>query len=336
MNNITNYIKTFIENTDNISVLTGEEQKQIQFEGVVSYILKKINSSKYKQSKFPQVVSEKVEKIVVDAVKNHRPIYFSIPFGGFKKWQLPHYPNIGWEEIFNIIQLRNFAVEIAKGYEPGVVIHYFSDEIFIARMNNMSQKDLDTYNNQFNLAVAYIQQFAPSNVMLRYSKIRDELSQQEILKRFDKGIVELKKSWKTTPKDLQEMKLNKTARNYKIDEKNKYSKVDLKNIYFESTLVHDAFTDTEWEQGTMWAFQPYMIPVGFRYTKTWGINLKSSPTSTVQFWVGYGILEAKDEKFSPKTLTFNQYEAIKNRLIFEKCEAISLAIPSLSKIPVLR
>lgn len=330
MNDINTYLKHSIEEFD--TNLTIEEKKQLQFEGKVAYILKKINSNKYKQAKFPEVLIQKIQGIVTTAVAESKPIHFSIPFGGFKKWQYPHYPAIGWEEIFNIIQLRNFAIEIAKGYEPGVIIQYVSDEVFISRMNNMSQEDLDHYNSSFNLAVAYIQQFTPPNVMLRFTKIRDELSQQEVLKRFDEGIIGLKQKWAELPIEERKKRLEKTARNYKLDKK-KYTKNELERLYLESTLVHDAFIFTEWERGTLWAFRGDMIPIGFRYTGTWGINLKSSPTSAVQFWVGFGLLEEKDGSFAQKILTYNQYLEVAKKTIFKEQTVIPAIL--LEKIPVL-
>lgn len=333
MNEYTKYLKNQLEDYSRLTILSAEEQKQITFEGVVAFIIKKINSNKYKGSKYPTAIAEKVKTIVTEAVARSKPIHFSVPFGGFKKWQYETYPSIDWAEIFNIIQLRNFAIEIAKGYEPGVIIQYVSDEVFVSRMNNMPQEDLDKYNNLFNLAIAYVQQFTPSNVMLRYTKIRDEISQKEVLLRFEKGISELRAKWDELPLEDREKRIEKTKRNLKIDE-SKFTKEELQEKYLDSTLVHDAFIFTDWEQGVPWAFRSDMIPVGFRYTGTWGINLMSSPTSSVQFWVGFGVLEQRGDNYLQRILTYNQFKDVEKSIKYEKCEALP-SIFGLEKIPVL-
>ena len=197
----------------------------------------------------------------------------------------------------------------------------------------MPQSELDQYNNEFNLAVAYIQQFTPPNVALRYTKIRDEISQKEILLRFDNGITQLKKEWESLPTEEQEKRLLKSGRNLKLDT-TKFTKKELREKYFESTMVHDAFIFTEWENGIAWAFRNDMIPIKFRYTNKWGLHLKSSPASTVQFWVGYGVLEKRNGKYLPNILTYNQYLEVRSKLKDEPCE-IFKGFLQLSKIPIL-
>jgi hypothetical protein len=332
MKEIETYIKQYIEGYRDQMVLSAEEQKTIKFEGINRYIIQKINSTRFKGSSIPQELQSKIETIVDNAVKSSRPIHFTIPFGGFKNPQLSSYPNIDWSEIFNIVQMRDFAIEIAKGYGPGVIIRYFSDEVFVGRMNNMPQDDLDQYNNQLYAAIAYIQRFCPANVQLRYSKIRDEISQNEILKRFDQGIVELKKQWVTLPKEEQTKRIDKSRRNYRITDE-KYTPEEFEQILFESTLVHDAFIFSDWEQGVQWAFAPDMIPIGNRYTNKWGIHLKSSPSSTAQFWVGFGVLERRADRYIPTILTYNQYLEKKAQLHYEKCSVLPETIIK-NEIPV--
>jgi len=300
---------TFIRNLitkPNEYILSEGEEKTIQFEGVEKYIYNKLTSSKYRASSLPISLNDTIKQTIHQSVLHGRPIHISIPFGGYKKHQLPTYPNPDWSEVFNIIYLRDYLLPIANAYPNGVVLEYFSDEVFVSRMNNIPQKDLDSYSNQFQMIVAWINQYTNANLQIKFSRIRDQIGQVEILQRFDKEIERLKQEWDTLSKEEQSKRIHKSERNYCADltglpENERF------NILWESTLVHDAFIFGEWRDGVPWAFDDYMIPVGFRYTGDWGIHLKSSPRSTVQFWVGIGILHRQDDLLLPTILTHKQY-----------------------------
>lgn len=312
MTKIEIFLKNLIQDK-NEYLLTIEDKKIIKIEGVKNYIFRKLNSSKFRASSMPDELKTKVMDKITFCVENKLPIHITVPFGGFKKWQLPSYPEVDWAEVFNIILLRQYLSPIAAGYEHGVLLNYFSDEIFISKMNNIPQTDLDIYNNQFRDLLDYFSEFLPSNFKVKFSKIRDYISQEEIFNRFDKTVVELKGKWNSLPQETRELRLNKSERNYKADlskltEKEKY------NLLFESTLIHDAFIFGDWDSDTPWAFDKDMIAVGFRYTNAWGIHLKSSRSSTVQFWVGTGVLIKREEVFIPSILTYEQYLKTENNL----------------------
>lgn len=286
--------------------LSDEEQKIIKLEGIEKYIYRKVTSTKFRASALPQVLDEKIKRIISESVRDSKPIHFSVPFGGYKKWQLPTYPLPDWAEVFNLVLMRDYLSPIAAAYKPGVILEYFSDEIFVARMNNYPQEDLDKYNEAFTELVHNFQQYCPANMQLKSSKIRDQISQEELMKRFDKEIAKLRSQWDKLPKEEREYRLKKSERNYKADLSKLPKKEKLAKL-LESTLVHDAFIfGDEWEEGVPWAFAPHMIPIGFRYTRTWGIHLRSSRSSTVQFWIGIGVLKKKGDEFVPGILTYGQ------------------------------
>ncbi len=302
---IQEYLQQLITTIPAYSLLE-KEQKTIQFEGIEKYIYQKISSSKFKASSIPLELDIKIKQNIHQSVTENLPIHFTIPFGGYKKWQLPSYPLPDWAELFNLILMRDYVAPIAAAYQPGVIIEYFSDEIFISRMNNYPQADLDQYNAEFKNLVTWFSQYLPKNVTIKCSKIRDQISQEELMKRFDVSIEKLRTEWNTLSNNEQQYRLNKSLRNYKadlstlpVDEKNK--------ILLESTLVHDAFIFGDWETGVPWAFGEKMIPIGFRYTGTWGLHLRSSASSTVQFWIGIGALKKHTGGFSPTILTYQQY-----------------------------
>lgn len=316
--------------------LTGEDKKIIKFEGIEIFIARKLSSSKFRSNKLPQELVEKIKEKTHYCVSNSLPIHISVPFGGFKKWQLPSYPEVDWAEVFNIVQLVEWLKPIAAAYEKGVILDYYSDEVFISRMNNIPQSDLDLYNNQFEKLLKLFQKNLPSNFILKFSKIRDQISQEELLKRFDKAIAKLRKEWDSLPEQTQKERLAKTERNYKYDFTGLAEAEKLEKL-LESTLVHDAFIfDPDWEQGVPWAFDVDMIPVGFRYTKTWGLPMKSSASSAVQFWIGYGVLKEASSSFVPSILTYEQYKKYKDDLEYYDLGLFAKEYTQLSRIPILK
>lgn len=76
------------------------------------------------------------------------------------------------------------------------------------------------------------------------------------------------------------------------------------------------------------------IPVAF-YHSNWGIHLKSSPSSTVQFWVGKGVLYKKLDSYLMSILTSLQFEKIKNQSSEEKVSIFPKELPNLQKISVI-
>ncbi|MEI7604056.1 MAG: hypothetical protein WCJ19_03490 [bacterium] len=325
------YLKQIIQLSE--YELTADDIKKIQFEGIEKYVIDKLNLSKYRSTSIPYELLQKITNIVNNSIKNSKPIHVTVPFGGFKKWQLMPAPNPDWSEILNFIFLREYLLPICTVYKPGIILDYFSDEVFVSRMNNYSQEDLDNYNNKFQDILKYFKNFVPYNFKIKYSYIRDEISQVEIMKRFEEDIPKLKLEWnKLSDKDKKDS-LQKTERNYKCD----YSKISEQEKYekiFDSCMVHEAFVNGKWDHDIPWAFAEDMIPLGFVYTKKWGIHLKSSVSSTVQFWVGVGALKFVENSIIPTILTYEQFKTLKPELV--KINIFSADMDYLNKILVIK
>lgn len=315
---INKYLKDLVTTISEYK-LSDEEKKTITFEGIQKYIFNKLNSSKYKASSMSEALEQKVKDKIQKSVKQKKPIHITVPFGGYKKWQLPTYPYPDWSEVFYLALLRDYLSPIVAGYDNGVLLEFFSDEIFVSRMNNISQKDLDEYNEQFSEIVKWFSNYLPSNFEIKSSKIRDFISQEEILKRFEKDINKFREEWSGLPEKERNFRLKKSERNYKGD-LSKLSKPEKDKILLESTLVHDAFIFGDWDKDTPWAFGELMIALGNRYTGSWGIHVKSTRSSTNQFWVGVGVLKGKNGDFIPSSLTYNQYIELQPKLKEERVD----------------
>lgn len=333
MDTIQEYLSAYVTEIPHYSV-TKEDEKIITFEGIETFIFRKLSRSTFKASSMPDEFEAQVKEKIQKSVAAKKPIHVTVPFGGYKKWQLPTAPLPDWAEVFNIVLLREYLAPIAAAYEHGVMLQYVSDEIFISRMNNYPQEDVDAYNDQFEQLIQFFQEYLPRNFGLTFSKIRDEISQEEILKRFDDTILRLRKEWAELSDETREYRIQKAERNYRGD-LSILSNEEKYEVLLDSTMIHDAFIEGEWEQGVTWAFGEFMIPVGFRYTGSWGIHLRSSRSSTVQFWIGVGALQQKPEGYLPTILTYNQYQTVERQLKEEQVEVFSEKFPNLRSILVL-
>lgn len=314
-------------------VPTPVECKQIKLDGVERYIYGKLTSRKFRSKAVPKRLARFIKSVVRNAVKRNEPIHITIPFGGYKKYQFDTAPHIDWSEVFNIKWLIDYLSPIVSVYKPGVILNYYSDEIFMTRMNKISQSDIDIYNNEMEAMCNYFSDITPDNLEIQYSKIRDEISYDELHRRFDRIIAELKVKWDEVDEVTKKTRLTKSKRNFNGNLAN-LSHDQKQEVLVNSTLVHDAFIFGDWDYDVHWAFESHMIPIGFRYTGDWGIPIYSAKGSVVQFWVGRGVLEERGERLIPRIYTLEQLKLVDD-LITHETISVFPSFPGLSTIPVL-
>lgn len=313
-------------------VMTREDETSLRIEGLVKFIYKKINLSKYKASS----TSKDYEQKIIDKIElsiNHRlPIHFSLPFGAAKSPYQPTAPEIDWAEVMNIAYIREYLKPIAKVYEYGVIIEYISVGVFEEKMNRIPQEDINKYDNEFTALIKYYQDYLPKNFQLKYSRVGDKYEKIELERLIDIKVSQLRKSWNNQNPEIIEYKLLRAKRNcmWKKEEK------DLDKLLLQSALVHDSFCSECWAaQNSPWD-QKNMITLGHNYTAGWAIHVRSTPGSSVNFWSGTGVLLKRDNVLTPSVLSFSQYEKVKKLIkeikltIFPKELGINL-----SKISVI-
>ena len=297
-------------------------------------IYKRLTSAKYRTHSLPIDLDIKIKNKINYCLKHDIPLYFTVPFGGYKLYKYISYPHLDWAEVFNLIQLRDYLFPLSKIYPKGVILEYWSDEILVSEMNKYDQKDLDTYNNEFNNLIKWFSQYLPDNFEIRFAKIRDRISYQKFWERVNQYVSENVGKWDEIDEDERQIRLTKAKRNMKID-LNKYSKEEQEKILKHAALLHDAFIFGNWKEGIHWAFEPDMIALGFRYTRSWGIPILSSRSSYCQFWIGYGALRKHKEELIPTILTFEQYQENQNKFTYENVNVFPQEFCTLQKIPII-
>jgi hypothetical protein len=76
----------------------------------------------WRRSAVDAATAADLEAKIQRAVDTEQPIAFSLPFGGYRGWQLPSAPYPDWAEVFWIDYLRSFAERITALHPAGVEI----------------------------------------------------------------------------------------------------------------------------------------------------------------------------------------------------------------------
>jgi len=85
-------------------------------------ILQLITARPWRRSAVVAATAADMAAKIQRAVAAGAPIEFSLPFGGYRGWQLPSAPEPDWSEVFWIDYLRSFAERIVAVHPAGVRI----------------------------------------------------------------------------------------------------------------------------------------------------------------------------------------------------------------------
>lgn len=297
------------------------------------HIYNKLNLTKYKVTKTDAEYDRQVKEKIQVCVDHEIPIHILLPFGGIKNIYIKTYPHIDYGEVFNIAFIRDYLKPIAKGYKHGVILEYHSVEIIEEALNNIPKKDTEVYDIEFGRLITMYQSYLPPNMTLKYTKAGDHLNRAVVNKNMTNKIRELKKEWNKQPQNVIDEKIKRAKRNCFIPQNTK----DLDDVILTSALAHDAFSSECWLPYTMpWGYKE-IITIGHNYTTGWGIRVKSTPASTINFWSGIGVIIQQNDKYIPTILSAEQYKAVKAIMketrvtIFENVSQTLNMLPVISK-----
>jgi len=328
---VNTFVKSYIENKADY-VLTEEDKKTTEFEGLSTFIYKKLNSSKYRASATAEDYVQKI-KDKIDLCLNHEiPIHISLPFGATKNPHLPTAPAIDWAEVFNLGYMREYLKPIAAAYKHGVILEYVSVAVFEEKTNRIPIRDTDIYEKQFRALSDFYRSYLPGNFELRLSRVEDTISRDRINTLMDKKMNELRRKWnKQTPDEINQ-KIFRAKRNCIYDP----ADPNASEILTESALGHDSFCSECWTTELAPWDKKYMITLGHTYTAGWAIHVRSAPGSTINFWSGIGVLSTRGEEYVPTVLSLNQYGNYKKEITNVKVDFFDGEFTNLQEVPVLK
>lgn len=287
-------------------VFLEEDQKVIKFEGVGVFIYRKLKSKKFRKTKIDPSSEEAVKKAIKLNVEKNEPIKFTYPFGGYKIWRLPSYPEVDWAEFMAIAHIVQYIAPIAAGYKPGVEFTFSSDDIIIEKIDNSPRVKLDAYLASFEKLLNEFRRFLPENLRLRLFRSADFFKpgeyEDELAKAHDalvqKGI---------TPERMVEVK-RLSEFNFLIKGREDYSRLasaEKEKMFEELAYYGESYLSIPQRRAFNRAENKIVI---FSNPLSNALDIGSTKVSKAKFWTGAGVLEHQGDEYFDRILTPKQWE----------------------------
>lgn len=302
--------------------LAIDDEKKIEKEGLSKWISAKLVANKFRKATLSDITRQDIYQKVTSSVIKKEPIYLIICFGGYKHyWNISH-PKVDWAEFFNLRFMMEYISPLLAVYEPGVIIEYEAEDYLLPLMNNYPEKSIELYTESFKNLLKIIEKYLPSNLLIRYVRAKDQYDVNLLKAKLDQVMEKKKDHLESLPIAVKEKILLKTENNImwegKIDHTN-LSKEEKKAIIIKSRCMNEAFLEIDYEIRKHYFIGNNHISI----VLSWGMSsdniehwltLGSTYSSSVDFWIGRGVLEEYNNKFVPRIVSHTQYENIQQYL----------------------
>ena len=263
-------------------------------------IYTKLMSKKFRKLKAGDECIQIAKKAISASVKENKPIRIFQMFGGNKLWRFEEAPEIDWAELFSLTYFIQWSRLIASVYKPGVLFEYFSQDISVESLNNVSRKETDKYSETFKELLEFAKPYFPENVKVIYTRHYD------LFKNPDDYIKELDEAKKKILKDnngqlpkMDEHQLAATELNVKLksgqaDDPQWREKVELEHQAIFITPTLDKYTSDPDIIWTCPTYYPDSVVTG------------STKRSYAKFWAAVGALKREKDSYAELVLTPKQ------------------------------
>lgn len=311
--------------------VSEEEKKTIKFEGIETFIYRKLTSTKFRRSPIDLDSEKRVKEAIHLNVSKNEPIKITYPFGAYKSFRVPTYPHVDWAEFFTISYVIRYIAPILQTHEPGVQIYFSSDDVVIELIDNYPRKNLDIYVNSFKNLLKEFSKYFPKNLKVEFVQVMPDLyTEQEYNKELDQTYKEFKERGLT---EERKAKLRKGFE-FNFNPKGKKDYTDTPQEEFEK-IIEDLMYYSE---GYMQLKKRRAFIRGedkvviFSNKIPNAIDIGSTNVSEAKFWVGIGSVEHEDERYFDRIMSPKQFEKNKESAVWEDVNFLDL--PNFDKIPV--
>ncbi len=304
-------------------VLT-EDEKKIVTRDLQTFIIQKLFRKRFRKQKvFPNAIADITNKVAL-SLKEYRPLHFTVPFGGYKHFWNPSHPEPDWAELFTMKFLTEWVSPILTVHEPGVIIEYISEDLILPRMNNYPEEALENYAKSFRLLLDSYKKYIPKNLDIRFFRVGDKYDKEKIVKEVEKMLPESWRKWETYSQEQKDIELKRSKRSVMWkgrEDLTGLSDEAKQKRMIESRLIELAYYSVEAKPEFLgnYFMEDNHVGICFSYglspdnSDHW-LTLGSTYASTVDYWIGRGILEERDGNFIPRIASKEQYHKIKESL----------------------
>jgi len=291
-------------------------------------IFAKVMSKKFRKLKADEVTTSRARQAINFAVAHSQPVTVSFLFGGNKLWRFEEAPEIDWAELFALIYFLNWMKSIASVYPPGVTLDFFSEDVAVETLNNITRAEADEYSRTFRAMLEWLKPYMPERVNIRYRRYgeqykeyADYLSELEAAKQrhLEANHGELPT---LSEKQKQATELNVRLLPGQTDDPLWREKVELTHRSLEET---DTITKVY--------FDDLSLVMACPTSYSGWIAVGSTKRSYAKFWAGVGVLERSVDGFNELVLTPKQLELSQYR--WQDVHIEGLAGKNFSRIRIL-
>lgn len=264
-------------------------------------------------------ISEKVRLTLDEEV----PLYIIVGFGGYKHFWNPSHPRVDFAELFNLEFMARYLAPVVAVHEPGVILEYESEDLILTLIDNYPPSALDDYAASFRGLLREFQKRAglPANFQIRFMRPQEEEPyrsndyQTKLFQKIEALRAENEKEWETLSAQERQERLHRTPRSIMWrghDDLTTLSDEEREKKLVESKILNETYYEADFEFRGDYFEGGNHIPV----VLTWGLSsenvghwltLASTDSSTVDFWIGRGILEQHEERFVNRIVSRTQY-----------------------------
>lgn len=262
----------------------------------------RLMSKKFRKVKAGQACIDITKCVVAKAVKDQTPIMVTECFGGNKLWRFNEAPEVDWAELFSLMYYVEWMKYVAAVHKPGMIFDYFSQDLAVERLDNLTREELDMYSSTFREMLDWIKPYLPDNVKVTYRRHREMFDDES---QYDAELSAAQKRYLEERNgqlpQLSEAMKTRTELNVRLLEGQ-----DDDPLWREKAeLQHQAIFMTP-TLGTYLNY-PDMIWTCPTYDED-SIVTGSTKRSFAKFWAGVGALEQTAETFTEVVLTPKQLE----------------------------
>jgi hypothetical protein len=290
-----------------------------------SWIVRKLLRKPFRRGPLHPDAMEDVRLKVRRSLSDSEPIYLIICFGGYKHFWNSSHPYVDYAELFNLSFMTRFLAPILAVHEPGAILDYESEDLVLPLIDNYPPGALEKYASSFR---ALVEQYTsrttlPTNLTIRLMRPQDEdpfKSHGYAVKLFER-IDDLRgakeEEWAALSENDRAERLHRTPRSIMWN-----GREDLTGLsdderlqrMIRSKVLNETYYDADFEFREEYLTGGTHIP----FVLTWGrssenvgnwITLASTDSSTVDFWIGRGILDHQGSRLINRIVSRTQYES---------------------------
>lgn len=293
--------------------LSDADLTLIAKQGVEAFIFKTLTSKKFRKWAIDASTQDSIKKAIHFNVENNQPIQVTLPFGAYKLWRLPSAPEIDWAEFFTVSYYGSYFAPVVAAYKPGLRLSFWSDDIIVERLNNVSPDDTAAYRQSLEILLDQFRNFFPKNLTMKFRRVADLYPDQADFERdLLEKLRENQSIFQTLPDDKQEQMLRMSKLNVRWDgvqDLTHLSEEERQKKIEDSAILHEAYRHIPRRRAAVRAAENIII---FPDRIASSIGVGSTSLSVTKFWTSFGILEQRPDRFVDRILSPEQFERMKD------------------------